>query len=795
MTDDAVDPPLRGIRVLDLTGGPLQTVGRLLAELGADLTRVTAPGITVERPFGPVVDGIGVVDALAARGARHAEVDPRADPATWRRMLEGADLLVEATPPGSAAEASLDVPRIRAAHPGLVVLSLSDFGRDTRFSRWQATSPVFHALTGVLARTGEPGREPLVPPGELPYDAAAVQAAVQALALVREARRTGRGDRIDFAVLEGATAAIDPAFGMAGSATMGKPLASLPRGRTDEGHKYPILPCRDGHVRICILAARQWRGMFEWMGRPEAFADPKLDLLHVRYRTPSLLPAIAAFFADKTRAELEEEGRRHGVPTAALRSVDEALRSPHLRERGAVEDAELAPGLVAPVPAGFAEVDGMRLRAPARSASPAAARPPAAADPASASRTLPLAGVRVLDLGVIIVGGDSTRILADLGAEVIKVESSAFPDGARASLPPGRMMAGFASGHRNKRSIGIDLTTTEGRRLLHALAARSDLVFSNFKPGTTAKLGLDRATLAARAPGVITVESSAFGATGPWADRLGYGPLVRAAVGFTGRWVHPDLPDRFQDDVTAYPDHVCARLSALLGLALLIRRDRTGTGGAAAFAQAEVILDQLGPELVADALAARGHDVRTAGRDVPWGVFAADGDDDWLVVTARDGADWRALMDVIGRRDLRDDPALADAAGRTAGRTRIEAAVRDWAAAHPAGTAMELLQAAGVPAAAMLRGAELPDWDYFRFRRGFRSERHPYAREPFVLEDVLVHADHVADPPAGQAPMLGQHTVEIATDVLGLSPAEVDDLLTRGVLEAPPLPDPSPEEP
>ena len=127
-------------------------------------------------------------------------------------MLGASDILIENTAPGSAAEAALGVGAIRETYPALVVLSISDFGRGNDFSAWQGTTPVYHALTSELSRSGIPGRDPLIPPGDLPYDVAAAQAAFQALTLYVDRLRTGAGNRIDFSVLDGAMQTLDPAF-------------------------------------------------------------------------------------------------------------------------------------------------------------------------------------------------------------------------------------------------------------------------------------------------------------------------------------------------------------------------------------------------------------------------------------------------------------------------------------------------------------------------------------------------------------------------------------------------------
>ncbi|MCK0173845.1 CoA transferase [Mycolicibacterium sp. F2034L] len=760
------DPPLSGVRILDLSSGPMTAVGRLLADLGADVAAVELRGVTV--------DDAATLDTMINRHGITAETV--ADATRWAELVAGADILIESTRPGSAAEATLDVRGLRTEHPGLVILSISDFGRDNEFREWQATTPVLLALSSELARSGIPGRVPLVPPGELPYHAAAAQAAVATLSVFLDRLRTGEGDLIDFSVLEGAMQALDPPFGTLGSAAAGVPITEQRRDWNSERQRYPILRCKDGYIRICILAKRQWRGMFEWMDRPEEFADPKFDRMGERFRSPDLLPAIERFTADKTRADLEREGQRHGVPTAAVLTLDEAITSEQCTARGFFRDVELTDGLTAPVPVGVIEVDGHRastLDTPAsQQARPTGA--PVLAGRFRRDEGLPLEGIRVLDLGVIVVGADTGRLFADLGADVVKIENSAYPDGMRTSLT--KMTQAYAAGHRNKRSIGIDLRSEEGRKLAYRLAEQVDVVLSNFKPGVAQALGMDFESLRTINPGIVVVESSAFGPTGPWARSLGYGPLVRAKAGFTDRWVYPEEPGSFCDTVTVYPDHVSARIGALAALALLLRRERTNAGGGAAVAQSEVMLSHLAPQIAAATLSRPEPE-----RDAPWAVLPAAGDDQWVAVTVRGDADWRALCEVLQRPDLAAE--LATRADRDRERDRVDAAVGDWLSTRTAAEAMTTLQAAGVPAGAVLHPAEVPQWEYFVARRDFRDELHPYGTTPFTLENVVFHSDHVPDPPLGQAPLLGEQTAEVAAELLGLGAAEVADLMERGVLE------------
>jgi crotonobetainyl-CoA:carnitine CoA-transferase CaiB-like acyl-CoA transferase len=814
------DPPLSGVQVLDLSSGPMAATGRLLADLGAQVTRVRLAGVTVDEEVGPVVGGVPVAAAIDSCGLGHLEIDPgtASGRLQWEALLADADILIETTRPGAAAEAALGARQLRDRHPGLVIASISDFGRGTSYRQWQATAPVLHALTSELSRSGLPGREPLIPPGELPFQVAAAQAAAITVSMFLDRLRTGRGSHLDFSVLDGAMQALDPPFGMTGSASAGVPLSELPRGRTDERYRYPIIACADGYVRICVLSSRQWHGMFRWMGSPPEFADPKYDNLWERFNSPALLQAIFAFFSDQAAAELEVQGQAHGVPTAAVLTLDQALATEQIKERRFLRETEIAPGLTAHVPAGVIEVDGHRASAATASAAadspPRLRHAPLLAGRERTAHRRPLEGIRVLDFGVIVIGGDTGRLFGDLGADVIKVENSAFPDGSRAALRT-PMSQGFASGHRNKRAIGINLRDPAGRELVRRLAAAADVVLTNFKPGVSASLGLDYRSLKEVNPGIVVVDSSAFGPTGPWAERLGYGPLVRAAAGFTDQWVYPGEPGTFSDAITVYPDHVCARIGVLAALALLLRRERAGVGGTASIAQSEVMLSHMSAQIARRELAARHADRSAAARagtelatgepgepaigepgepdhDAPWAVFPAAGDDDWVAVTVRGDQDWAALCAVTGRPDLLADVTLGTRRGRDAQRPRIDQAVAEWVGRQPAHEAMERLQEAGVPAGAMLRAADLPAWGYYAQRRAFRGETHPYGEEPYVMENVQVHGDHPVEPPLGQAPLLGEQTFEIAAELLGLDDAGVRALIARGVLEAP---TPAPAEP
>lgn len=736
--------PLSGIRVVDGVRGPLAMIARYLADLGAEIDRFVPD------------DGDSAEAIVANAGKRsHGEdlTSPAAAAAIERAHIVLADL-----------SAGIDLAALRHTRPGLVTMTVSDFGAAGALSDWRATGPVLHALSAVLSRSGIRGREPLLPPGDLAYQCAAPQAVVALLGALYRSLGGGDGAHFDFAALDGAVQGLDPGFGINGSATMGKPVGLLLRDRPRAGFQYPIMRCADGYVRICLLAKRQWRGMFRWMGEPEQFASPDFDRTSHRYASAELLPYIAGFFADRRRVDLEREGQEHGVPIASVLTLSEFLGSDHAAARDAV--ATLADGTR--LPNGFLTVDGERmgpLPAPEDAEFP---------EPVTEASLAPFGDLKVLDLGVIVVGAEGARLLGDLGADVIKVESQAFPDGSRQSYLDHGMSVSFAAGHRNKRSLGIDLRSDAGRDLFLDMVRQADVVCSNFKPGTMEKLGLGEVALRAINPRLIVSESSAFGDTGPWSGRMGYGPLVRASTGLTLAWRYPDDPQSFSDSITVYPDHVAGRICAIGVAALLIRRLRTGRGGVAKVAQSEVMIGHFAADV------ARGTPAGGAPVDWPWGVFRTAGEDEWCVITITSDADWARLCEAIG---YAEGTAFDTPAKRLAARADIDAGIEAWLADRSPREAAEALQMAGVAAAPMLRLAELPDFPYYRERGFYRIEDHPWLQEDVVGDAYVARTTDLPDPPRRPAPLSGEQSGEVIAEWLSIDEAGIAALTETAILE------------
>ena len=769
MTADLLAP----MRVLDLGGAESDGVGRFFADLGADVLKIEPPGGSPARRAAPTIGGLSIAFAVQNANKRTAVLDP-GDDGHRRRLLElaeSADIVIDSGIPGAAAAYGTPVATLAQRFPHLVVLSVTDFGSSGPYATRRATDPVLYAMSTALSRTGPTTGTPVLPPEGVASATAAAQAAWAALAAYYHRLRCGTGEYIDFSRFEAVLLALDPPYGAEGQAVASRKRPDeLWRGRPRNQQIYPIFKCKDGQVRICLLSARQWRGMRAWLGEPEQFADPKFDTIAARYAASrELNAAIEQLFAPQTMEQLVAEGQARGVPVAAVLTPAQALASEHFRTVGALTTGELG-GVPVDVPTGPFVVDGnhvgYRRPVPPPGADAPAWRTDATAPTAGPAATRPFEGLRILDLGVIVAGGELGRLFADLGAEVIKIESAAYPDGLRQTPPGMTMSRSWALTHRNQASLGLDLRHPAGAELFGRLVADADAVFANFKPGTLAALGFSYDRLREINPRIVLAESSAFGASGPWSARLGYGPLVRASTGVT--WLWTQEPGSFYDATTVFPDHVVGRITAVGALAALIGRARTDSGAHVHVSQAEAAVNQLATAYVAEAARAAGQPVGESG--AVHAVCPCAGDDEWCVVSVRDDADRVALAGVLGLEGLPAD------------REQLVATLTQWTAAHDKAEVAARLQRVGVPAAPMLRAVDILTDAQVTHRGLYTEMTHPLIETPMPCETGPAPYTGIPPAPMRPAPVAGEQTVDICRSVLGLPTEEIDRLIADGVL-------------
>ena len=353
---------LAGVRVVDMADEKGETCGRFLADLGADVIRVEPPGGARSRRLPPFHGATSLSFAVRNANKRGVTLDLAA-PAERERLLallESADIWIETTRPGSLAALGLGPDVALARNPELVITSITDFGQTGDYRDWEGNDSVHMAMSGMLSRSGLAGRDPLPTPRGMAYETAAIQAAWATLVAYWNRLRTGRGDHVDFSILEAAAQIMDPAYGAA-SVSRASAFPST-RGRPEAG-LYPIFPCADGYVRVVVLAPRQWRAMRAWLGEPAAFQDERYDTI------PARLEASAELHEPLRRAvRRHDEGRDRGRGPGARR----AGRAGPRRLGGARQRPLRSPAARSSTPrsrractagcrAGSVEVDGRRV--------------------------------------------------------------------------------------------------------------------------------------------------------------------------------------------------------------------------------------------------------------------------------------------------------------------------------------------------------------------------------------------------------------------------------------------------
>jgi crotonobetainyl-CoA:carnitine CoA-transferase CaiB-like acyl-CoA transferase len=789
------DGLLDAVRVLDTSDGSADTVTRLLADLGADVLKVEPPGGSAGRRALPTLDGFSIPFAVHNANKRATVLDPtdENDRRRFRELAETADILVDT---GWAGAFGASGPELAHANQHLVVLSMTDFGATGPRSAWRATDPVLYAMCGALSRSGPTTGAPMLPPDGIASATAAVQATWAALVAYYNRLRCGTGDYIDFSRFDAVVMALDPAFGAHGQASAGIRNAGRWRGRPKNQDAYPIYPCRDGYVRLCVMAPRQWRGLRRWLGEPEDFQDPKYDAIGARFAAwPQISVLIEALFAGQTMRDLVAAGQANGVPIAAVLTPERILASEHFGAVGAITDTELVPGVRARVPTGYFVVDGQRsgFRTPA----PAAghdqpdwrAGPAVAPAPAGRVGAYPFEGLRILDLGIIVAGGELGRLFGDLGAEVIKIESADYPDGLRQARAGDAMSESFAWTHRNQLGFGLDLRSEPGKEIFGRLVGEADAVFANFKPGTLTALGFSYDALRALNPRIVLAGSSAFGNSGPWRVRMGYGPLVRATTGVTRLWTSQDTAagddnrHAFYDATTIFPDHVVGRVTAIAALAALIHRDRTGAGAHVHISQAEVVVNQLDTLYVAAAAAAGSAEVRPdTGVHA---VCACDGDDEWCVVSIGSDDEWRCATSILGTPELSGDPRFSTGESRLAHRGELTEVVSAWTRTRSPGQVAEAMQSAGVAAGPMNRPPDILEDPQLVERNLLADMVHPLIERRLPAETGPAQFRHIPVAPQRPAPLPGQDTLDICRKLLGVDDGQTRRLIAERVLFGP----------
>jgi len=763
-------PSLAHIRVVE-RGRGIATgyCGKILADLGAEVTRIVRPAHA-----DPHRDGSRSTRALLDASKRLLVVDESAaasrEEAT--QAISAADILVDDWTAEERARAARETPWLAPGDPRAVVVSVTPFGQDGPYANYRGGDLEVSFLSGLSHLTprdiAKPASGPLPPPLKMPGSLvsfyAGASAAGAALTALFERNRAGEGVAVDVSMLE----ALIPTLRREIALQHYDGATATRFMRVWRLAPYGVKPCKDGFVFLQVVEKYHWEGLVEMMGRPEWALDPLYLEPEYRFQHRHDIEArMAPWLLTQAKAEFAVEAQSRGVPFAPINEPADLLRIPQLHERGFFRGVAFD-GRAALVPG-----TPFVFQRPAPGTAAARETRPVS----RGSGRGPLDGLRVIDFGHVWAGPYCAALLADMGAEVIKVESQHRVDIHRRQGPypdrkPGLNRSGvWNSQNRGKKSVALNLSTPEGKALARDLVAASDVVIENFAPGVMKRLGLDYASLCAANPGLVMASLSAFGQEGPQKAYVGYGPSIDAWSGLDFMTAYRDGGPNALGGV--FPDTGSAIHAATAILAALHERERTGLGTYIDVSELEVSILLLG-DLAAESF--NGPAPRRQGNGdafwFPHGCFACEGDDAWVALSVPDAGAWSGLCATIGRAEWANDAALATVEGRIARREEIERAIGAWCSRREARDAMRELQSRGVPAGVANTPRTLLSDPHLAARGFFQDMAHPEAgTQP--LYGPIWRMSRAPSRVAHAAPLIGADTESVLREVLGVAPAEI----------------------
>jgi crotonobetainyl-CoA:carnitine CoA-transferase CaiB-like acyl-CoA transferase len=824
--------PLEGIRVIDLTRGvtgPYAT--KLLADFGADVLKIEPPAGDPTRRHGPFPGDVSDPEQsglfLNLNTSKRSFVLDVAAPGaseTLLRLASEADVFVEDFAPGEAAESGWGWETLREVNPGLVMASITPFGQTGPYRDYRASELTLQAMGGPMHATGHREREPLKLAGHFASHHAGLTAALAIMLARYRVERGGEGDHIDLAVYECQAGSRDRRvinLTIAAYTGMAPGRMATAAPRMGAG----VRPAADGYVNLMGAANRLPR-LLKLIGREDLIGHPALEgpaALVADELYEEVEGSYHAYLADTPKLQAVAEAQQLGILAGAVMTVSDVLADPQYRDRGFWDRVEH------PV-AGTLEYPGRPF---VMSASPrpelrrapllgehndevaeqlaTAPRPDPAASKTSTSQplSLPLAGVRVAAITVVWAGPHVTQLLAEWGAEVIRVEPvnriQPYSRGAETVVPkalmlemaerglPGRYPnhdpgdepwnrnAAFNSHARNKKSMACDIMSPEGRDAFLRLIEQCDVLVENNVPETIDKAGIGWEELRAVNPRLVMLRMPAFGLDGPYHGYRAFGLHVEAMIGHTHLRGYPDAGPEVLGETLA-SDAISGVQGALAVMMALRHREQSGEGQLIELPLTEGFIPTLS-EFIFD-FTMNGRDPPPQGNrhrsHAPHNVYRCAGDDDWIAIDVATDAEFASLCAVLGA-DLATDPQLATAEARHQHLEQLDAEITTLTAGRDKEQLFRELQAAGVCAAPVHNALEALADPQLQARGFFEELETPTAgthQYPGLMFRMERTPNSLRTPPV----RLGEHNEEIYLDLLGFDREQYDAMEAAGLI-------------
>lgn len=736
--------PLRGVRVLESS----RTIagayaGRLLADAGAAVARVGNG------------EDLGRSPELDAYLHQHKRAGAS--------LTDPADIVVLELPDAPESD-------VLDGFGDAAVVVITPWGLT---GPWAGTGRPWSEFTlqlesGALSSRGSMTSYPVMTGNSETYWVAGSMAAGAAVTAL-QGESSGRV--IDLSLLDVAAYANNMFQDVSASVTPPPSRDPMPRIRLTPG----VEPASDGWVGFNLASAANHQEFLILIDRPDWLADEQMSTFMGRYqRYGEWVEAVRGWTSQHTVAECVEAAGAYRIPAAPVHSGQSILEDEQVVARDFY--ATMPEGFRVPKPPFL--FDGVR---PERTAV-------ASVEPADIvqSEARPFDGMRVLDLGTWWVGAYVGAALGANGADVIKVESAGRMDGSRTMgfVPPTRerwwdLGNIYLGNNVNKRDLTLDLTQDEGRELLVRLIGDADVLIENYAPRVLESIGLDWAAVHEINPSLVMLRMPAFGLTGPRREMVGYAQTVEQFAGLCWRTGYPG-GDPTNPSGPADPMGAASSFFALS--AALVEARRTGQGALVEAVLAESTMVMSSEQVIAwtargELLDRTGNRSRHAHLQV---ILPVDGHDQWVGLTVTDDARWQALIDVTGFTDWRDDPDLADRAGRQEAADRLERRLAEWSAAWEAGKLVDTLVAAGIAAGYRADWRWIHQHPHLAGRGTYTEVKHPLVGS-IALPGLPYQRRDGASWITRRPPLLGEHNEEILTGDLGLGADDLARLAEAGV--------------
>ena len=830
--------PLEGLTVLEIGGGAAAAhCARMLVDAGAQVTR--SAWVETEALQGVVREDTAW-DLDYAQYLHAGKAVSQATGSELAQMSHDFDLVIigeHSSAPAGLAPAQAQAPsQVQAQaqsqqsmlRPRIAQIELSWFGRrGGPWQHWEGSDLVVQALSGMPHMVGPADGPPTFTGDRQATLVGGVTAYIAACAAVLQARtqpKTGMR-HLEVSILEANMVLAE--MHMHFFERDGLPMQRCGLNRFSPNSPVGVYPCKDGWVGITITTPDQWRALCKALPLPEQAADAGLVTRELRFaRQDEVEAALVKVLATRSATEWGAVGREHRVPIVVVPDASGILDHPVFKARQSLARLHLE-GREVQVPrtplalqaspmadqlhtqpvqprAGSASAHRTPLQGAdsvtAQTGAAQAARASVSMQTRAALRPAapdagPLHGLKVVDFTMGWAGPLAARLLADLGATVLKIEAARYPDWWRGVnwTPEYIRDKGYENAktfcglNRGKQGVSLDLTRDEGQALALELIRGADVVIENQASGVMAKLGLAESVVRQNNPRAVMVSMSAFGTGNAWSDTRAYGSTLEQGAGvpcFTGRPQDPPTMAHL-----AYGDPIGGLFGCAAALTALIHRQASGAGQYANVSMVEAMLQFTTPSLLSYQRNAAST-LRWSNRHpvhAPHGIFAAQGEDQWLAVSVQSDAAFESLSHVLGRTDWLADVGLQTAAGRRARAEDLEAAIAAWAIAQPAGAAAERLQHAGVAAAPLLKAEALPDLPHFS-DTGFYIDLVREVSGPQRQLGVAIVQDAERLGHRTPAPLLGEHSQGVLSAHAGVDAQRFEQLLATGVVSYAPTP-------